>query len=153
MITKVGKQTLKEYETHQDLVQHLDKLRRLGLKPDEHIIGASGASVLHGMPIQNDDLDICISPEALQRIRRKLKAGPKDGVHDNNYQDRSGKVDISVSRPDNWFDWNQFYPKTIVVDGNRYLSRDGLLEFYEKLYSLSGKEKHLDRLNWLKENK
>ena len=133
-------------------VNHLDKLDKLKLKTDEFIIGASASCILFGMPITNGDIDLCISKSAFARIKNNLYPGEKDGVHDDMYQDESGYIDINIEDKTNWFSWKEYYPLTIVVKGYRFLSYKGTIKFYQYLYDNYRKEKHLSRLNWLKEH-
>ena len=130
-------------------VRHLDKLDVLKLGPDDHIIGASGAAAYYGLPVVNDDLDIAVRPtrKLIGRMRKKLLPGANDGMHNHMLRDASGKLDVGTG---GWFKFDEWYPKTELVNGKyRFLNKEGLKDFYKLLYSKYGKEKHLQRLKML----
>ena len=52
--------TDKELKRNLKNINYLENIDRLGLKPEEMIIGASAACILYGMPIKNKDIDIII---------------------------------------------------------------------------------------------
>ena len=117
---------------HIKRVKHLELLDQHGLTDNDYFIGASAAAVLYGMPIENADLDICVTEEAFERI----------GNADN-------ALDVSCDDENSWCNFNIFWKYTVVVDGYRFLSWEGLKLFYEKLYNLMHKEKHKTRLAWM----
>lgn len=136
-------------------VKHLEDLDALHLDVDDYIIGASAAAIVAGMPIENQDIDICIrSGDKVNKLlqSRMIVPGEKDGVHDNMYQDRTGNIDIALDNETTWFKYDDYIAFTVVVDGHRYLNVDGLIKFYSYLYNLYGKEKHKTRLDWLLDN-
>lgn len=134
---------------HIDKIKHLKNVDNLELPLSDYVIGASAACVLHGMPVENADIDICVSPKQFEISKMKMMSGPQDGVHDANLTDATGTVDLATTNE--WFDFTEQYENSVVVDGYRFVSLEGLFLFYQRLYPISGKEKHLVRLNWIKQ--
>ena len=137
--------------THIENVRYLDKLDALGLTTDDYIISASAAAVLYGMPITNEDIDICITQDAFTHIKSKLIPGKKDGIHDDMWTDISGKLDINVDSDDRFFNFSKYFNQSVVINGYRFLSWDGLKQFYTELYNLHHAEKYKIRLDWMTE--
>ena len=144
--------TDKELKRNLKNINYLENIDRLGLKPEEMIIGASAACILYGMPIKNKDIDIIVTKKAINRIKHLLNPGEQDGVHNKMYQDTEGVLDIGIEPGNNWFKWDKYEKLTLVVGAYRFLSIEGLYKFYQELYNFSGKEKHLNRLQWVKNN-
>lgn len=136
-------------------VKHLDCIDKLGISSDDYVICASAACVLHGMPVENNDIDMSINEKIVPSLLKsnKIKSGEKDGVHDLMYQDSTGNLDITVGRG-----WGKFFklsnvkPMSFVVDGYRFLTVDGLKYYYNVLYDHYHKEKHKIRVDWLNKN-
>lgn len=126
-------------------IQHLNNLIELGLEQHEYVILGSACTILYGMNKINNDIDIFVTPEALQRILPKLTET------DKGYTDTAtGTIDISdVSSMYNNFE--EAYVHSTVVDGYRFLDISGLLSFYEALYETFKMPKHKSTLDWVRQ--
>ncbi len=129
-------------------VKFLDTLNALKLDDDQYVIGASASAVLHGMPIENQDLDIAVPLNVFEELRMSgvCIPGKQDGVHDNNLEDRTGVINISTNNER--FRFEDLFAQSFVVNGHRYLTLEGLYRFYKVIYSFFQKEKYLERLQW-----
>lgn len=139
-------------------INQLNRLEAFDIQPDEYLIAASAACILYGMDIVNWDLDVCMSDAAIKRNRKLLIPGKKDGVHDDMFTDVSGTLDIASGETEWWFSFSTFKPLSIQVEHPEtgvvytFLSPKGTVVFYNQLYELYHKDKHLTRVKWLNKN-
>lgn len=153
-LTTISTEALSSFQLVNNLknVNHLNVVDDLGIKESESVIFASGACVLYGMPITNADLDINISNSCFNRIKNKLLAGEKDGIHNDAYTTQNGELDIFTEANNEIMTYKEMCDFSIKVGRYRFLNVQGLYTFYSRLYNLRHKEKHLSRLQWLEKN-
>lgn len=113
----------------------LEKLDVLKLNLDQYIIGGSAACIVLGLKICNNDLDIAIdrkNPDVLEKIKNTDKI-----------------LDFGLDQNYPLMDFDEYMKYTHVVEGYRFLNKEGLIKLYMVLYEKYPKEKYLMRLEWL----
>lgn len=134
-------------------IKFLDEIDDLELDPSEFYISASANLILFGYHKQNIDIDICITPEAFERIKDKLISIPDDELHVNHYTTKKGHLDIAIDSEDDPLGFTNQKNGTFVVDNKyRFLNKTGLQKFYKNLYKKFHNPKHYEKLQWIKQN-
>lgn len=109
----------------------LELIDELGLSADSYVILGSAAAIAHGMPGQNNDLDIL--------VRNPI------GIKNH------GILDIGNGLFDGSLDKESIFQDSVLIEGYRYMGMRTLLEFYRTLSELTQKEKHISTFQWILE--
>lgn len=133
--------------------QHTDDLLSLGLQDDGYAIVGSAALVLHNLCDSNVDIDIIVNEDTFSRIRSKLhiKTDPA-GESLDCWSNETGTIDLCVGSGWEILTWDEVVKYRICINGLMTLNREGLLLFYKRLSEKSGKTKHTQTYNRLKES-
>ena len=119
------------------------------LNNKEYVITGSAACIFYGWPVENEDIDIFIHPFVLQNLIDN-NVLVQDDLNQDRYFDTSKKIEcFKKSICDNWT-FKRAFNYSIIIKKYRIMSISGLYLFYSDLYNLMHKEKHKNKLNWLK---
>lgn len=113
----------------------LEKLDILKLNLDQYIIGGSAACIILGFNINNNDLDVFIDRKNIN-VLKKIKNADRI-------------LDFGLDQDKLVINFNEYMKHTHVVEGYRFLNKEGLINLYTELYKKYLKEKYLIRLEWL----
>lgn len=134
-------------------INHLNEFIKFSkyIKQSEYIIGSSASLVLYGLKESNDDIDICLSKEALNRlIKQKLVNIIEE---ERGHKIISGNLDFGFLETNhNIFNLKDLKDRGyVIVDGLVFQNINGLKYFYNKLVKLyPTKDKFKERLNLIK---
>jgi hypothetical protein len=128
-------------------IKHLEDFDKLNLPIDAYVILGSAAAIVAGMPIKNNDIDVCVSPSYINML---LEDKLYYDCEDRTYHDISKNIDILVIDNSDVFGFNDYFDRSVVIDGHRYLNKEGLIMFYTDLCNNPRKNKYKNRLDWLR---
>lgn len=112
-------------------IHGLELIDQLKLSADSYVILGSAAAIAHGMPKSNNDLDILVqNPIGVESV---------------------GILDIGTGLFDGNLSKEAIFADSCLIDGYRFMGLASLLEFYRTLSVKTGKQKHLDTLQWVQE--
>lgn len=141
-------------------VKYLDDLDKLNLSIDDYVISSSGALVAHGLDINNNDLDILIKPDKLNELiyNGKLRQVHKsiNGIPKIVHVDESQNIEcfnLFLQCIDYRTALSYYFDSSILIGNHRYVSIVPLRHFYYCLVDKFNIEKHVKKLDILKNYK
>lgn len=130
-------------------ISHLNELDAFELWTDDYVIGGSAAIIACGFVQSvpemlhrgNDDIDVFVDQETLERLKPKLIC--VNGI----WKNQTGPLDFG---PENNDSYKKYKDYRMLVDGYVFMSKRGLVDFYAYLWETYKQPKHFKTWSMLK---